>query len=311
MKKIFCICIASLLLAMPGMAQQITVAPAHLVSDYEVPVKLDNQMKSKLQRCLTAYGITSEIGMSSFAMVPEVVINDEQTSTTVPVYCNVDFDLVISLKDVYTGKIFSTFVQKAKGKGTNKSNAIAKGISAISLNTPDFQSFCESAKQKVVAYYEQQMPSMIASAKAAANTRNYEQAIGILSEIPEECSGYSSKVVPLIGSFYKTKINEDGSSILAEAKAAWAKNPNEAGAEEVATILSQMPANCTSSAGATALMQEIKKRITALDARQFAFEKQAQANEHSEQMAQISAARAVAVAWAKSQPKQVTKVYLW
>ena len=66
-----------------------------MISDYEIPEKLDNQMKSKLQRSLTAYGIASEIGMSSFAMVPEVVINDEHTTTTVPVYCNIDFDLVV------------------------------------------------------------------------------------------------------------------------------------------------------------------------------------------------------------------------
>ena len=130
---------------MPCMAQQITVAPAHMISDYEIPEKLDNQMKSKLQRSLTAYGIASEIGMSSFAMVPEVVINDEHTTTTVPVYCNIDFDLVITLKDIYTGKIFASFTQQGKGKGTDKSNAIARGVSTIRLNTPEFQSFCDSA----------------------------------------------------------------------------------------------------------------------------------------------------------------------
>lgn len=310
------------LAAIPCMAQQITVAPAHMVCDYQIPEKLDNQMKSKLQRSLTAYGIASEVGMSSFAMVPEVVINDEHTTTTVPVYCNIDFDLVISLKDIFTGKIFASFTKNGKGKGTNKSNAIATGVSAIPLNTPEFKEFCESAKSKVIFYYEQQMPSLIASSKAAANGRNFEQAIGILSEIPEECKGYDTKVAPLMGDFYKTQINLEGESILAEAKAAWAQSPDESGAEKVASILSKMPASCTSSAGASALVQEVKKRVTALEAREFAFEKQqadrayalekqSRANSHSERMASISAARAIGVAWAKNQPKRITKVYLW
>lgn len=323
MKNIFKLCMLNLaFLTMPCMAQQITVAPAHIISDYEIPEKLDNQIKSKLQRSLIAYGIASEIGMSSFAMVPEVVINDEQTTTTVPVCFNIDFDLVITLKDVYTGKIFASFSKQGKGKGTNKSNAIAKGVLAIPLTTPEFQSFCESAKDKVVIYYEQQMPSLIASSKAAANGRNFEQAIGILSEIPEECNGYDTKVAPLIGSYYVTQINLDGECILSEAKAAWAQSPNEAGAEKVATILSKMPASCTSSSGAAALIQEVKKRVTTLEAREFAFEekqanrayslaKQNQANTHSEKMTSISAARAIGIAWAKSQPKRVTKVYLW
>lgn len=312
----------ALVAAIPCLAQQITVAPAHMISDYQIPEKLDNQVRSKLQRALTAYGIASEVGMSSFAMVPEVVINDEHTSTTVPVYCDVDFDLVIMLQDVYTGKIFASFSKNGKGKGTNKSNAIAKGVSAIPLNTPEFKGFCESAKLKVIAYYEQQMPALIASSKAAANGRNFEQAIGILSEIPEECRGYDTKVAPLIGSYYKTEINLEGESILAEAKAAWAKNPDESGAEKVASILTKMPPSCSSSAGASALLQEVKKRVTALEAREFAFEKQqadrayalakqGQANAHSEKMATIRAAREVGVAWAKNQPKRITKVYLW
>lgn len=323
MKNLFKICMLNAaFLAMPCLAQQITVAPAHMISDYEIPEKLDNQMKSKLQRSLTAYGIASEIGMSSFAMVPEIVINDEQTTTTVPVYCNIDFDLVISLKDIYTGKIFATFTQNGKGKGNNKSNAIAKGVSAMPLNTSEFQTFCENAKDKVILYYEQQMPALIASSKAAANGRNFEQAIGILSEIPEECRGYDTKVAPLIGSYYETQINLEGENILAEAKAAWAQSPDESGAEKVASILSKMPASCKSSQGAAALIQEVKKRVTSLEARRFAFEskqadraysldKQSLANAHSERMASISSARAIGVAWAKNQPKRITKVYLW
>lgn len=304
------------------MAQQIIIAPAHMISDYEIPEKLDNQMKSKLQRSLTAYGIASEIGMSSFTMVPEVVINNEQTTTTVPVYCNIDFDLVITLKDIYTGKIFASFSQQGKGVGTNKSNAIAKGVSTIPLNTPEFKTFCESAKNKIMIYYEQRMPVLIASSKAAANGRNFEQAISILSEIPEECNGYDTIVAPLIGSYYKTQIDLDGESILSEAKAVWAQSPNEAGAEKVASILSKMPPACTSTPEAEALIQEIKERVTTLEAREFAFEerqvnrayslaKQSQENAHSEKMASISAARAIGVTWAKSQPKRITKVYLW
>lgn len=306
----------------PCLAQQIMVAPAHIVSSYEISEKLDNQVKSKLQRALTVYGIASEEGVSSFAMVPEVIINDEHTSTTIPVYCDVNFDLVISLKDVYTGQVFASFTKDGKGRGTDKSNAIAKGVSAIPLNTPEFRTFCESAKSKVIVYYEQQMLALIASSKAAAAGRNFEQAIGILSEIPQECSGYDTKVAPLIGNYYNTEINLEGEKILAEAKAAWAQSPDESGAEKVASILSKMPASCKSSVGASTLLQEVKKRVTALEAREFAFEKQQAerayaiekqnlANSHSEKMATISAARAIGVAWAKNQPKRITKVYLW
>ncbi len=303
-------------------AQQITVAPAHLLCSYEVPINLDNQVKSKLQLALTKYGISSEIGMSRFAMVPEVVINNEHTTSTIPVYCNIDFDLVITLTDIYTGKSFGTYVRKTMGKGTSKSNAISKGISVINLNNPEFEFFCESSKNKIITYYSENMPSIIARANAVASSRDFQQAISMLCEIPDEVQGYSTKVGPLIGKYYTKEIDLEGESVLNEALAAWAQSPDESGANEVADILSKMPPGCSSSQGARDLMNQIRKTVKALNDRQFAFEKQQadreyalerqrQSNAHAENMSSIASARAIGVAWAKNQPKTITNVYLW
>lgn len=292
-------------------AQQLTVAPAHLVCDYEVSEKLDNQVKSKLQRALTEYGISSEIGMSNFAIVPQVIINDESTTSTTPAYCNIDFDLVLSLKDIYTGKVFSSYTISGKGIGTNKSASIAKGVSSLKLNTPDFSAFCEVSKSKIVNYYASNMQSIIARANSVAASRDYDQAIYMLSEIPQEVDGYSTKVAPLIQKYYITGIDLEGEYVLNEAKAAWAQSPDEEGAEKVAEILANMPPNCASSKGAETLLSQVRARITALNDRQFAFEQKQAADEQAERMATIKAARDVAVAWANNQPKQITKVYLW
>lgn len=134
-------------------AQQLTIAPAHLVSDYEVPEKLDNQVKSKLQRALTEYGISSEVDASRFSMVPEIIINDEQTTATLPAYCNVNFDFVVSLRDVFSGKNFASTSINVAGSGVNKANAISNGVSGLKFSGNDFSSFCESAKQKIFDYY--------------------------------------------------------------------------------------------------------------------------------------------------------------
>ena len=101
-------------------AQEITVAPAHVVCNYKLPAKLDSQIKSKLQRALTKYGVSSEIGASRFAIVPEIIINSEKTTNTIPSYSNVDFDFVLSLKDIHTGRIFATYSIQTLSKGTNK-----------------------------------------------------------------------------------------------------------------------------------------------------------------------------------------------
>lgn len=292
-------------------AQEITVAPAHVVCNYKLPAKLDSQIKSKLQRALTKYGVSSEIGASRFAIVPEIIINSEKTTNTIPSYSNVDFDFVLSLKDIHTGRIFATYSIQTLSKGTNKVNAITKGVSNIRLDNTNFSMFCKEAKDKILSYYSSNLNAIISKSRNAANTQNYEEALFILSEIPETLPAYDTKVLPLIKTYYTTIIDNIGESVLMRAKAAWAQNPNAEGAEQVAKILEDMPIGCSSTESAQQLILQVKQRVQTIDDRNFALLEQQLQNEHSERMQIISAAKQVAMAYAQNQPKTVTKVYLW
>lgn len=300
-----------LMWAMTVNSQSLNVAPAHLVCDYDVPEKLDSQVRAKLQRALTRYGISSEIGVSRFAMVPSVAINDERTTATAPVFCDIDFDFVISLQDAYSGKVFASFTKQTTGRGTNKENSIAKGISALRLETPDFIRFCEDAKGKVLDYYESQMESIIARAKQAVGQRDYQEAIFILAEVPEDCPSYNSRILPLMMQYYAQERDLYAEKILAEARAAWAASPNERGAAQVAEILANMPPSCSSSAAAKQFVSQITTKVEAINRWERNYLDREQAFRHDERKATIAAARAVAVAYANSRPRYVTKVYLW
>lgn len=292
-------------------AQELTVAPAHLISDYQVPQKLDSQVKSKLQRALSQYGISAQEGMSRFAMVPEVAINDEQTLATVPAKCNIDFDFVITMQDVYSGKVFSSFTTSAIGTGNNKVNALSIGISKVKLTSKDFSDFCNESKKKVVAYYESQISTLIAKARNAASARNFGEALYIMGEIPEECPSYPTKVAPLIQDYYKQERDLFGEKILADARAAWAASPNAEGAARVAEILSELPPSCSSSDAARSFVNQIGSKTEALQNWQLKYMEREQAYKHDEKKAVIEAAKAIGEAFAKNQPVPVYKVNVW
>ena len=294
-------------------AQELTVAPAHLVCDYKMPDKVDNQVKSKVQRALAKYGISSVPGMSRFAMVPEITINDEETTATVPALCKVDFDFTLSLVDLTNGKTFSTYSYTAKGEGANKANAIAKGVSTLKMSDPGFIRFVEESKGKVINYYEAQIPSIVAKAKNAATARNFQEAIYHLCQIPAECPSYSSKVAPLIQECYKKEMDLYGEKVLAEAKAAWAASPNEEGAARVAEILADMPPSCSSYAAAKSFVSSITSKIESIHQWERNYLEREQKYAHNEQMASIEAARAIGVAYAKNQPKVIynTHIRIW
>lgn len=312
MKRLYNTIVLGLLLwPIGGVAQILNVAPAHLVCDYEVPEKLDTQMRTKLQHALTKYGISSEPGISRFAMVPSISIINEQTTSTVPVFCDVEFDFVISLEDAYSGKVFSTFSKTIKSRGTNKPNAIAKGVSSLRLNTPEFAHFCEDAKSRVFEYYEGQIGAIAAKAKRAAVQCDFEEAVFILAEVPEECPSFNNQILPLILQYYEQEKNLFGEKVLAEARAAWAAEPNERGAAKVAEIMANMPPSCSSSAAARQFVNQISSKIEAIEKWERNYQDREQAFRHDERKATISAARAVAVAYASNQPKYITKVFLW
>ena len=291
--------------------QSLNVAPAHLMCDYDVPEKLDTQVRTKLQRALSKYDISSETGVSRFAMVPSVAIIDERTTATVPVFCDMDFDFVISLQDAYSGKVFASFTKQITSRGTNKANSIAKGISTLRLETPEFTRFCKEAKDKVFDYYESQIESIIAKAKQAAGQRNFEEAIFILAEVPEDSPSFNSKILPVMTQYYMQERDLFGEKVLAEARAAWAAAPNEQGAAQVAEILANMPPSCASTASARQFVSQITNKVEAIENWERRYLDREQAMRHDERKATIEAARAVAVAYANSQPRYVTKVYLW
>ncbi len=175
MKKIFLI--ALLLCSALVQAQDLVVGTGCLESDYRLPDNVGRQVQSKLLQALTQNGVSAIPGGARFAMVPKVVINNEETTTTIPVFSDVDFDLEISLTEVYTGKVFATTTMNVKGRGANKVNAISKGISSVRLNTPAFARFIDSARQKVMDYYKTNGLTVVAEAKKELEMCHYDRAI--------------------------------------------------------------------------------------------------------------------------------------
>jgi hypothetical protein len=295
------------------MAQEMTVSPAHVICDYQLSDKVDNQVKSKLQRALSKFGISSDPGLSRFAMVPEIIINNEQTRATIPAKCDIDFDFVVSLEDIQSGKIFASYSYNVQATGGNKANAITKGVSTLKLNDADFARFIAESKDKVITYYEAQIPSIVQRAKSAVSARNFQEAIYILCEVPTECPSYTSKVAPLIQEFYVKEMNLMGEKILAEARAAWAASPNEEGAAQVASILASMPPSCSSSSAAKSFVSSITTKVESIHQWERDYQVREQKYAHNEKLASIESARAIGVAYAQNQPKVVynTRVHVW
>ena len=293
-------------------AQQFAVRPAHLNSDYNVPEKAETQLRDKMLAALSSAGLATTAENAAVALVPSISILNEQTGAGVQNTVSMKLNYTFSLVGIASGVVFDSYiVEGVQTRGQNKINAVARSFAGVNLNTPAFQAFLSNGQSKIVAYYQRQLQKTLAKAQTNINSKQYEDALAILMEIPEETPGYTTKVLPMVERTYKMYANNLAASLLQQAQAAWAAAPDEEGAERVAEILSEMPVGTTSSAAARQLVKEIEARVKALDQRRWAAMNAALAREHQERMSVIKAARDVAVAQAKRPIRVVQHVHLW
>lgn len=290
-------------------AQQFAVRPAHLNSDYNVPEKAETQLRDKMLAALSSAGLATTAENASVALVPSISILNEQTGAGVQNNVSMNLNYTFSLVGIASGVVFDSYVvEGVQTRGQNKINAVARSFAGVNLNTPAFLAFLSNGQSKIVAYYQRQLQKTLAKAQTNINTKQYDDALAILMEIPEETPGYTTKVLPMVERTYKMYANNLAASLLQQAQAAWAAAPDEEGAERVAEILSEMPVGTTSSVAARQLVKQIEARIKALDQRRWAAMNAALTREHQERMSVIKAARDIAVARAK---RPVTVVHLW
>lgn len=293
-------------------AQQFAVLPAHLNSDYNVPEKAETQLRDKMLAALSSAGLATTAENAAVALVPSISILNEQTGAGVQNTVSMNLNYTFSLVGIASGVVFDSYiVEGVQTRGQNKINAVARSFAGVNLNTPAFQAFLSNGQSKIVAYYQRQLQKTLAKAQTNINSKQYDDALAILMEIPEETPGYTTKVLPMVERTYKMYANNLAASLLQQAQAAWAAAPDEEGAERVAEILSEMPVGTTSSAAARQLVKEIEARVKALDQRRWAAMNAALAREHQERMSVIKAARDVAVAQAKRPIRVVQHVHLW
>ena len=293
-------------------AQQFAVLPAHLNSDYNVPEKAETQLRDKMLAALSSAGLATTAENAAVALVPSISILNEQTGAGVQNTVSMNLNYTFSLVGIASGVVFDSYiVEGVQTRGQNKINAVARSFAGVNLNTPAFQAFLSNGQSKIVAYYQRQLQKTLAKAQTNINAKQYDDALAILMEIPEEMPGYTTKVLPMVERTYKMYANNLAASLLQQAQAAWAAAPDEEGAERVAEILSEMPVGTTSSAAARQLVKQIEARVKALDQRRWAAMNAALAREHQERMSVIKAARDVAVAQAKRPIRVVQHVHLW
>jgi hypothetical protein len=223
----------------------------------DIPSGAGSVLENKLRQIVTQNGLgASEYG-SRFAILPGINILTKDITPSAPPLQALTVEIVFYIVDAETQTIFSQTSVEFKGVGQTDEKAMINVIRNINPKMGQFKGLVEQGKEKIIEFYNSKCDVFLKKAQSLAAQRKYQEALFILSSVPDVCRECFDKSMDLSIEIYKQYEDYTCGQYLSAAKAAWANIDHDRAAENLAFITPD--SKCY--AEAQALVDEIKKKL--------------------------------------------------
>ena len=240
-----------------------------IVNESKVPVHARQVLTNKLKQIVTKNGLAASAPSPRFMITANTDLLAKEVTATAPVMTVVEVATTLYIGDAKTGNLFGSYICEAsKGVGTNEHKAYIEVLKRLNVNDPGIQAFVADAKNKIVEYYNTQIEFMLAEAESLAGTEKYDEAITLLSEVPDVCKDAHAKAMTKISEIYQRRLDKEGTALLNEAVAQWKVAKNLENAEYAVYLLSKIHPLSSASAEGKQLVNEIEAHFAAVAQRE-------------------------------------------
>lgn len=305
MKKIFSILFAALM-SVTMLAAETEYLPisVYAVEDVEpFPQGAKALVENKLTQLLTRNGIAGMNYMGQFILTVTTTPLDKDVIAGPPAKIAEKMELNFYIVDAYAQTIFSSSSLTVRGLGETENKCYMNAISRIPLQSPQLAQFVQEGKEKIIAYYDHEADHIIQRAQALAAQKQYEEALALVSLIPQQCAKYDDAIAATLA-IYQQYIDNECNINLAAARTEWAAQQNAQGAAAAGVYLAKILPDAGCYDEAMELYNEIKNKV--LEDWQFEMKKYQDGVDL--QKLQIEAARQIGVAYGTHQPAQTTSI---
>lgn len=261
-----------------------------------------NKLESKMRQMVTMNGMEGGASFSNFCIVANIVEGSKEVTSGLRPLVTVTSDLELYVGNNYTGEKFASTTIALNGAGRNESKAYTSAFGGINISNPQIRNFLKDAKQKVVQYYETQVPKIISQACGFAIRREYEEALCLLTSVPVCCSRYSD-VEKCMLDIYQQYVDYDCAVKVNKARAIWNANQNKEGAVLAGAYLASVDPASSCWDDVLALAETIRERI----GDDWEFSKELMRDSVMLEKAKIDAIRAIGVAFGQNQKAQTIR----
>ena len=288
---------------------KITITP-YIATGANVDATTQRLLEDKLNQVVTANGVTGGYD-KKFIITPSVNVLSANETATIPQKTSMKVSVTLYVGDGEAGNKFGAYNMELTGVGDSHKEALYSAIRKMNVKDAGLHEMIEQSKQRIVSYYNAAAPKLIKEAEGYMSSNNYEEALLRLSVIPFACS-YYDKAQALVGKCGAKIIERDNNTLLAKAKAAWSSNPNEVGAQEAASYVSQVILSSNYYKNEVdRLNRQMANRLSQLENKRLDIEKTKILSAERLEAEKINASSRVVSAFFGSLPKLVYNIFSW
>lgn len=266
-----------------------------------------SKLETKISQIVTVSGLAASGYNNNFVIYPKFAIYESniveggmQNITVVTA------ELSLFIKQVDNNLLFSTISKQIKGSGSNKELAITNAISKIPTSDPEFKTFIENGKTKIIQYYETKCVDIIKKSDSYIKMQQYDQALGLLMTVPEEVSSCYNQIQDKAIEVYKAYQTQKCAELIQKAKTSLAAN-DYVGA---LNILSEIDPSASCFNEAQTLAKTAETKVDAEEKKQWDFQMKQYNDAVSLEKQRVEAIKEIAVSYYKSQPTTVNYNYI-
>lgn len=270
----------------------------------EVPAKVMSALEENLRRIVTSSGAMTGTEDTPFFISGRFSHSMDETLPGPPRQFSLNTTLTIYIGNAESQTLFGSCELELSGVGHSKQQAFVNAMRYVNSKNKEVKTLLAAASDKVIAYYDANASQILAKARKAAATQNYEEALYYAFSIPECCRAYGKAVEEGLR-YYKQYIDADGRKIFERARALWSAQQDAQGAKDALAMLVHIPVGSSVYPEAEKLAAEIHAVVK--DDKKFETRRKYE-DAVDLRKAEIGAAREVGVAWGRGQQPKTTNI---
>ena len=194
--------------------RNIAITPL-LPAEVDIPESLRPMLQQKLLQIATTNGYGSE--SDDFILTANVMVLEKTAVPTVPPQINLTLEVSLYVINRLEKVIVAEKSVQIGGIDKTENSAYTQALKQLNPRKPEIRSFMTSAREKIVEYYTEKLPALLAKAQSLADMGNTDEALAVLSTIPEVVPEYPL-VAELMSEFYLKSLDTQCAGILREAQ---------------------------------------------------------------------------------------------